>query len=141
MGAVSPFPVAVSKPGPPPRTVLLVEDEATVRSFVLRALELAGFRVFEAQHPQEAFQLLERVAGCVDLILTDVVMPGMSGRLMADRLASRYPNLRFLFMSGNADIVRILNGVGAKDGAMLCKPFTPTVLIDRVRKALDVEGA
>jgi CheY-like chemotaxis protein len=122
----------------PQRTVLLVEDEDAVRSFVLRALQIAGFRVFEAQHPREAFQVLERVAGRVDLILTDVVMPGMSGGLMADRLSSRYPNLRFLFMSGNADVARIVN-IGGRDGTVLCKPFTPSALIERVQQVLDRE--
>jgi two-component system cell cycle sensor histidine kinase/response regulator CckA len=117
-------------------TVLLVEDEAPVREFVRRTLEHAGYRVIEAANPNEALQILERIAGRVDLALTDVVMPGMSGRMMAERLMSRYPCLRILFMSGNAEIVDLLHRARDVRGVMLSKPFTPTVLIERVNEAL-----
>jgi CheY-like chemotaxis protein len=121
-----------------PGTVLLVDDEATVREFVRRTLEHVGYKVVEAQNPHEALHVLEGVAGHVDLVLTDVVMPGMSGRLMADRLANRYPRLRVLFMSGNAEIMQILSGAAGTESALLSKPFTPTALLQRVGQALAV---
>jgi CheY-like chemotaxis protein len=114
----------------------LVEDEAPVREFVRRTLEHAGYKVIEAQNPNEALKTLELIAGRVDLVLTDVVMPGMSGRMMAERLASRYPGLRILFMSGNAEIVDLLTRARDVRGVMLSKPFTPAVLIERVSQAL-----
>jgi two-component system, cell cycle sensor histidine kinase and response regulator CckA len=127
---------------PQPReTVLLVEDEAPVREFVRRTLEHVGYKVVEAQNPNEALQTLEVMAGRVDLVLTDVVMPGMSGRMMAERLISRYPRLRILFMSGNAEIVDLLNRARDVRGVMLSKPFTPTVLIERVTQALHQRAA
>jgi CheY-like chemotaxis protein len=124
----------------PDVTVLLVEDEASVRQFVRRALEQAGYTVMEATNPHEALRLLEPIAGLVDLVLTDVMMPGMSGRLMAERLVSRYPGLRMLFMSGNDEIVQLVN---AREGhtAILSKPFTPSVLVDRVNSMLDSKAA
>ena len=116
--------------------MLLVEDEGPVREFVRRTLSLAGYKVIEATNPNEALQLLERVSGVVDLVLTDVVMPGMSGRLMADRLASRYPRLKILFMSGNEEIIQLVNRTHNLNGPMLSKPFTPTALIERVNQVL-----
>ncbi len=125
----------------PNRTVLLVEDEAPVREFVRRTLELAGYTVIEAQHPNEALKTLELLAGRVDLVLTDVVMPGMSGRMMAERLMIRYPRLRILFMSGNAEIVDLLHRARDVRGVMLSKPFTPAALIERVSEALHPRAA
>ena len=120
----------------PNGTVLLVEDEDPVREFVRRTLEYAGYRVLEATNPHEALLILERIAGRVDLVLTDVVMPGMSGRMMAERLISRYPCLRILFMSGNAEIVDLLHRARDVRGVMLSKLFTPAVLIERVSQAM-----
>ena len=125
----------------PSQTVLLVEDEAPVRQFVRRTLEHAGYCVLEAETPRDALALLERIAGRVDLVLTDVVMPGMSGRMMAERLISRYPGLRILFMSGNAEIVDLLHRARDVRGVMLSKPFTPAVLIERVTQALHPRAA
>jgi two-component system, cell cycle sensor histidine kinase and response regulator CckA len=127
---------------PQPReTVLLVEDEAPVREFVRRTLEHAGYRVVEAENPNQALQTLEVMGGRVDLVLTDVVMPGMSGRMMAERLINRYPRLRILFMSGNAEIVDLLNRARDVRCVMLSKPFTPTLLIERVTEALHARAA
>ena len=125
----------------PHGTVLLVEDEAPVREFVRRTLEFAGYKVIEAQNPNEALKTLELIAGRVDLVLTDVVMPGMSGRMMAERLMSRYPRLRILFMSGNAESVDLLTRARDVRGVMLSKPFTPTALIERVTQALQPRAA
>ncbi len=125
----------------PSGTVLLVEDEALVREFVRRTLELAGYKVIEAKDPNEALKTLELMQGRVDLVLTDVVMPGMSGRMMAERLMVRYPRMRILYMSGNAEIVDLLTRATDVRGVMLSKPFTPTVLIERVNQALHPDAA
>ena len=125
----------------PNGTVLLVEDEAPVREFVRRTLEHAGYKVIEAKNPNEALQTLELIAGRVDLVLTDVVMPGMSGRMMAERLMSRYPRMRILFMSGNAESVDLLHRARDVRGVMLSKPFTPAVLIERVSQAIEPRAA
>jgi len=119
-------------------TVLLVEDETAVRQFVRRALEYGGYQVIEAASGQDALWLLSKYPDAIDLILTDVVMPGMSGRLMADTLANRESTVKMIFMSGNAELVRVLNG-GSMEGETLLKPFTSFMLLERVRRAL--EGA
>ena len=116
--------------------MLLVEDQATVRQFVRRALEYGGYDVLEANSGFEALSILSRDPSAIDLILADVVMPGMSGRLMADTLANRYDSVKVVFMSGNAELVRVLNG-GTMEGATLLKPFTSWMLLERVRQALE----
>lgn len=120
----------------PLATVLLVEDEPAVRSFVQRALQQAGFAVIEAPHPEAALHIVEGRAGSIDLILSDVVMPGMSGRLMAERLAIWHPEARVLFMSGYIDDPLARQKTAANDVGFLQKPFTPSELIDRVRAVL-----
>ncbi len=122
-------------------TVLLVEDEAQVRELAGIALGRAGFTVIEAQRPDEALALAERHDGPIHLILTDVVMPGMSGRVMVEKLVARRPDARILFMSGYTDDALAPHGVAAGDMAFLHKPFTPRQLADRVREVLDATGA
>jgi PAS domain S-box-containing protein len=118
-------------------TVLLVEDEASVRELAAIALRRAGLTVLEAQHPEEAFEVVARHQGPLHLILTDVVMPGMNGRVMVERLIRRFPDARILFMSGYTDDALAPLGVAAGDMAFLHKPFTPRQLADRVREVLD----
>jgi PAS domain S-box-containing protein len=122
-------------------TVLLVEDEAQVRELAAIALERAGFTVLEAQHPEEAFDVVARHQGPIHLILTDVVMPGMNGRVMVERLVGRYPDARILFMSGYTDDALAPLGVAAGDTAFLHKPFTPNQLAERVREVIDAPFA
>jgi CheY-like chemotaxis protein len=116
-------------------TVLLVEDQAPVREFVRRALEYGGYEVVEANNGYEALAIVSRDPAAIDLILADVVMPGMSGRLLADTLANRHPGVKVLFMSGNDELVRVLNG-GSMEGSTLQKPFTSWMLLERVQQAL-----
>jgi PAS domain S-box-containing protein len=118
-------------------TVLLVEDEAQVRELSAIALERAGFTVLEARHPEDAFDVVARHKGPIHLILTDVVMPGMNGRVMVERLIGRHPDARVLFMSGYTDDALAPLGVAAGDRAFLHKPFTPKQLAERVREVLD----
>ena len=115
-------------------TILLVEDEVSVREFVKKALEVGGYRVLEATNGFEALSVISRKGTeSIDLVLTDVVMPGMSGWLLADTIASKYQALKVLFMSGNSELVRVFNG-GQMEGTTLHKPFSPATLLERVRQ-------
>jgi two-component system cell cycle sensor histidine kinase/response regulator CckA len=114
-------------------TVLLVEDEAAVRELVRRVLESAGYRVLQADRPSEAERLLAEEEE-VDLLLTDVVMPEMSGYELAARALKRRPELRAMFMSGYSH-----PGAGPQQvpGELLQKPFTTDELTQTIRKTLD----
>ena len=118
-------------------TVLLVEDETAVRRLGCRILERKGYRVLEADSGAAAIRLFEHMAPAITLLVTDVVMPGMSGSELARRLRSMKPSLRVLFTSGyTADAVQQQGGFEAGT-AFLEKPFTPDVLAQKVRDVLD----
>jgi two-component system, cell cycle sensor histidine kinase and response regulator CckA len=118
-------------------TVLVVEDEVSVRTLVSRILRRAGYTVLEAESGAAAAQSTERHPGAIDLLLTDVVMPNMSGRAVADQLLQRYPGLRVLFMSGYTDHAIVDQGVLDPGTELIEKPFAPDVLLRRVRALLD----
>jgi len=117
-------------------TVLLVEDEAGVRSFAAQVLEDAGYRVLEAASGEDAVAITGSLDTAVDLLVTDVVMTGINGRVLAERLRALYPRLRVLYMSGYTDDIIVRTGVTTDGGAFLAKPFTPQALVDRVRAML-----
>jgi two-component system, cell cycle sensor histidine kinase and response regulator CckA len=122
-------------------TVLLVEDEATVRNLTRRILERRGYMVLEAADVEEALNIYAHHRGPIHLALTDVILPGMSGRDLAERLNSCSPNTRVLYMSGyTADLIA-QHGVLEPGIALLEKPFTPAMLLRRVREILDGGGA
>jgi PAS domain S-box-containing protein len=111
-------------------TVLLVEDEFGVRDLVARILKSAGYRVLPAANGGEALMICERFAGPIHLLVTDIIMPGMSGRELAGRLESMRPGLRVLYISG-------YTGHAMKQGAQFIqKPFTPRALTRKVREVL-----
>jgi PAS domain S-box-containing protein len=116
-------------------TVLLAEDEDAVRRLVQRALELHGYSVLPARSGEEAEQIERSHLGPIHLLITDVVMPGMGGRELADTIKSRRPQLKILYMSGytNDEVVR--HGVTLARDAFLQKPFTPSGLVAMVRAA------
>ena len=118
-------------------TILLVEDEESVRALACEALEEAGFHVLEARHGAEALVVSHRHQGPIHLMLTDVVMPEMSGRVLADRLAPQRPSLKVLYMSGYTDNAIIHQGVLDPGTAFLHKPFSPDALVRKVREVLD----
>ena len=120
-------------------TVLLVEDEAGVRTLTRLILQGIGYKILETQNGGEALLLCERHQGKIDLMLTDVVMPQMSGCQLAERLAPLRPEMKVLFMSGYTDEAVAQHGVLQPDMPFLRKPFTPDALARRVREVLDEE--
>lgn len=118
-------------------TVLLVEDEPAILKVVRRMLEGRGYQVLAAAGPAEALRLAAGHQGQVDLLLTDVVMPGMNGRDLAEALRERHPRARHLFMSGYTADVIAHQGVLADGIHFVQKPFTAEALAAAVRAALD----
>jgi len=115
-------------------TVLLAEDEDGLRALNGRVLEARGYRVLTASNAAEALLLAERQPGPPDLLVTDVVMPGASGRELARRLRDRHPGLKVLYVSGYAEDSRVED-----DASFLQKPFTPEGLSERVAELLTTE--
>ena len=118
-------------------TILLVEDEPSVRTLVRDELRKLGYRVVEAKNGVEACLLATQQAASLQLLLTDVVMPGMGGRELAQHLSVIKPDLRTLFISGYMDDVGIMAGQEEGTSSFLQKPFTPEVLGRAVRTLLD----
>ncbi len=118
-------------------TILLVEDDEMVNMLVQRALQNQGYTLLNARRGQEALTVAARHQGAIDLLLTDVVMPHMSGRELAERLKAQYPHLKVLFMSGYTDDTVVRHGLLAAEIEFLLKPFSPNLLASKVREVLD----
>jgi|SRR5579859_2613620 len=117
-------------------TILLVEDEPSVRRLVSQMLQLTGYTVLEASGGLEALGLMDNVGRPVDLLLTDIVMPSMNGGALAQRLSRQHPKMRVLFTSGYMDDV-VVQEVVAMGAQFLPKPFTMEGLTQKVRQVLD----
>ena len=120
-------------------TVLLVEDDDQLRKLVGGYLERIGYRVLAAANAEEARTLSVATTDPIHLLLTDVVMPGESGRQLADRMLISRPEIRVLFMSGYTDRSIVDLGILDRGFQYMQKPFTPAVLARRVRDVLDTE--
>src|SRR5262245_33057287 len=131
----SPQPLAQPQRGT--ETILLVEDDPSVRTLVRDELRKLGYRVVEAKNGVDACLLATQQAGSFQLLLTDVVMPGMGGRELAQHLSVIKPDLRTLFISGYMDDMGIMAGLEEGTSSFLQKPFTPEVLAREVRNLLD----
>jgi two-component system cell cycle sensor histidine kinase/response regulator CckA len=118
-------------------TVLVVEDEAPVRSVARQVLERHGYTVLEAPSAEAALDIATRYSGTIHLLLTDVVMPGLNGRELASRLANLRPDARVIFMSGYTDDAVTRHGVLEPGSAYVQKPFTPDAMARKVREVLD----
>jgi PAS domain S-box-containing protein len=118
-------------------TILLVEDEEAVRGLTLRILQKQGYRVIAAQHGREAMEIASKEEGHIHLVLTDVVMPGMNGRGLVERLSGIRPRIKSLYMSGYTDDDIIRRGFIEPSKSFLQKPFTSDSLLQTVRKVLD----
>jgi PAS domain S-box-containing protein len=119
-------------------TILVVEDEASVRYMMKRALEGVGYRVIDAGSASDALDLLVRHRGDISLVLTDVVMPGQSGRDLADRVTDLMPDIQVLFTSGYTDGDIARRGLLEPGAAFIQKPFTTDALVRAVRERLEV---
>jgi len=118
-------------------TILLVEDDRDVRELAQRVLQRQGYTVLEARDGREAMRLATSHSGPIHLLLTDVVMPGISGMALADRLTADRPDIKVLFMSGYTDNAIAHHGVLDPGITLLQKPFSPMDLARRVRALLD----
>jgi two-component system cell cycle sensor histidine kinase/response regulator CckA len=117
-------------------TVLVVEDEEQVRELLCNILRAEGYRVIAAATPLEALELAKDHTGSLDLLLSDVVMPYMNGRELADRLRPLRPEMRVLFTSGHTGNVVVHNGVLDEGVSFLQKPIEPDALLRRLRDVL-----
>lgn len=117
-------------------TILLTDDEAGVRAPLRRILEDSGYRVVEAGGGEEALALAEGLDGPIHLLLTDVVMPGMSGGELAQRLGERRPRMKILFMSGYSPEAIATHGNLVPGSGFLPKPFSAGDLVARVQESL-----
>jgi DNA-binding NtrC family response regulator len=118
-----------------------VEDDQRLRDLAHEVLAMQGYDVLVAPDPEEALRTCAAHAGPIHLLLTDVVMPHMSGRVLADRLMPLRPETRVLYMSGYTDDAILHHGVHQAEVDLLQKPFTPVGLAQRVREALDAAEA
>jgi two-component system cell cycle sensor histidine kinase/response regulator CckA len=118
-------------------TLLLVEDEAAVRSSARRLLERQGYTVLEARHGGDALRIVEESGRQIDLVVTDLVMPEMGGKELAERLRAHRPGLKVLFMSGYTEKVIAAGGIMPPNTGFVEKPFTVEQLMRRLREILD----
>jgi PAS domain S-box-containing protein len=132
-------PVSQAAPDVPvgSETVLIIEDEQAVRGLARRVLERQGYTVLEAQHGGDALRLVATYDGPIDLVLTDLVMPGVTGRALVEQLARGRPRFKVLFMSGYTDDEIMRRGLLEHGVEFLEKPFTVDALARTVREVLD----
>ena len=118
------------------QTILLVEDEAFVRDVTSEVLESAGYRVLTAKNSIEAVRIFDQNCGGVGLLLTDVILPGQTGRALASKLQEDNPRLKVLLVTGYPEQIAELN---LSDVGLLAKPFSTGMLLQRVRHMLNGE--
>jgi two-component system, cell cycle sensor histidine kinase and response regulator CckA len=127
--------------GPSGQTILIVEDDAMIRGNVRECLQQLGYHVIEAENGEAALQVCDDLHGKIDLLLTDLVMPGMGGFELAGELAQRYPAVRMLFMSGYTEDSAARRDILLQGSAFLQKPFSVADLSTAVHQALAVRDA
>ena len=118
-------------------SILLVEDEGPLRKLIGDALRAHGYRVFEAIDGSTGIELAARSDVSLDLLLTDVILPDVSGPQVARRLAASHPSIEVLYMSGYTDDHLAHRGIASSDPLLLAKPFTIGSLLSRIRETLD----
>ena len=132
---------APSRPSAAERTILVLDDEADVRKMVAAMLTSNGYKVLTAENGDNAIKAFKKSKQPIDLLLLDVVSPGMSGPMVADRIAELQPGLRVLFMSGYGSTNVVQRYVVEKGYALLTKPFTEPQLAKKVREVLEAQPA
>lgn len=118
-------------------TILLVEDEDAVRALTRHILAASGYKVLEAGDGETALRLAKTYAGPIHLLVTDVIMPGLGGPVLADQFAALHPEARVLYLSGYTDDAVVRHGILHEEVEFLQKPFSPLVLAGKVREVLD----
>jgi two-component system cell cycle sensor histidine kinase/response regulator CckA len=119
-------------------TILVVDDEAQVRFLARDILLGAGYRVLEAEDGEQALRLAERHPGAIHVLLTDIMMPGIKGKELADRLAAVRPDTKMIFVSGRAsEVISAAGNVLIPVDAFLAKPFTVERLLKKVRERIE----
>jgi CheY-like chemotaxis protein len=122
-------------------TVLIAEDSDVVRRLLHEILRVQGYTLLEARHGAEALQMSREFPGTIDLLVTDMVMPHMSGRELAHHVSPERPGMKILYMSGYTEEAIARDGVLDPGTAFLEKPFTPDSLARKIRELLDQKGA
>jgi CheY-like chemotaxis protein len=120
-------------------TILLVEDDEMVRTLVRETLQREGYKILDAPGPLEAKRIAEQFRPPIQLMITDVVMPKVSGRELAEQLSRKRPDMKVLYMSGYTDNAVLNSGILEKEVAFLQKPFTPAALTEKVREVLETD--
>lgn len=131
------MPSGTSIPRSNNETILLVEDETMIADMSREILERLGYRVHLARRPDEALEVVEGIGTSIDLVLTDVIMPGMNGRELRDRILRLYPDMRFVFMSGYTADVVIHQGIVENEVLFIQKPFSKRDIANKLREAFD----
>jgi CheY-like chemotaxis protein len=121
-------------------TILVVEDDKAVRAMTTRILRTCGYSILDAGGGKLAINVAQQYEGQIDLLLTDVVMPQIGGKRLADRLSVLRPGIRILYISGYTDETVARHGVLRAETAFLQKPFAPRALAEKVRDVLDSPG-
>jgi len=116
--------------------ILVVEDEDPVRLVVMRTLQSDGYEVLGARNGNEALEQLDEIGGAVNLVLTDIVMPGMSGRQLAAELSRRYHRIPLVWMSGHTREAEVQKGQVGANEPFLNKPIPPEVLLETVSRII-----
>jgi len=118
-------------------TVLVVEDNVSILNLAQKALQKYGYKVLAAKSGEDALRIGKEYEGPIDLLLTDVVMPTISGKETAERLQPLYPQMKVIYMSGYTDDAIVHLGVLEPGLNFIEKPFSPDVLASKVREVLD----
>jgi CheY-like chemotaxis protein len=117
-------------------TILVVEDDKTLREVICKGLKKFGYGVLEAANGGEALLICEKRKGPIDLILTDVVLPQMSGRELVERLEAMRPGIKVLYMSGYTENAIVNNGILKENVGFLQKPFKVNILVLKIREIM-----
>jgi CheY-like chemotaxis protein len=121
------------------QTILLVEDDRLLRELTRDLLQASGYSVLEAGSGADALEVIRRYEGTIDLLLIDVVLPGMNGRELAVRVGQALPGVKVLYTSGYANDAILRHGALDDDSLFLSKPYSPTELREKVREVLAVK--
>lgn len=121
---------------PPQTTILLAEDESALRALIVRVLQVSGYRVLAAHDGVDARRIWTCESERIHMLITDVVMPQLGGRALAMSLSAQRPSLKVLYMSGYNDDQLVHHEIECNDIHFLEKPFTPAVLLTKVREIL-----